>query len=128
MTRLLSIVLALMLAPTLVVASPGGFRCQDGIVRPKCCCPKAHAESARHANCPSVRKPQCCDIVPGAASILPQGKSDVQRFRVVLDATAVPFRLPKVVYLPIGGDNSVLPEERPPPGCPTFLRHLSLLI
>jgi len=127
MSRLVSIVLALLLVPTLVLASPGGFRCQDGILRPKCCCPKKHDDTPLRPDCPSLRKPQCCDVVAATATLVQPAASEEQRQRDLHAARTV-----TVIWLeaPREADTKrwSSPPEKKSSESNLFLRNRTLLI
>jgi hypothetical protein len=124
--RLLYIVLILLVVPGLAVASPGNILCQGEMVRATRCCEGGHHGEAGSSPCHGVRGPGCCEIVPSSATLPMQSELDAPRARdlPLLARLGVPFD----VSQPLLGSGVSAPEERPPPGCRTFLRHCSLLI
>ncbi|MBP6627861.1 MAG: hypothetical protein KA297_00430 [Kofleriaceae bacterium] len=121
---LLTVVVLVVLSPTMALAAEG-YRCQaDGQVRAACCCPGEAEEDDAPADAPpDARSACCCDITPASAtSSGPRLTADVGG---PLTALAVP-RAVAVVQLPLA--------ERAQPPAPTvarpplFLAHCSLLI
>ena len=67
MKRFLAFCIAWVMVPSLALASVGGFRCGDGILRPHCCCPQESISPPEAASPAQWEALPCCEFSPGSS-------------------------------------------------------------
>lgn len=126
MARFFAILLALLLVPSVSVASLA-VKCGDGVVRKACCCKKNQAAKPPCEG-PQLRRQVCCELVQHSTAQL--SARDHLRVEPLSTPQArwaqAAFELaPRTLALPT---SVVVTKTRPPTGPPVYLELRSLLI
>lgn len=126
----LSILLTLVLTPALVVGSPGGYTCGDGVLRPHCCCPEEtleNGESPTPPQSPQVQAQTCCEYTPGTLAVVEH---------VGVETSPTDFSIAKLFWIPSWNVELsftqtgawAFSKEHPPPAFLPLIQHVRLLI
>ncbi len=128
---LVTLVVLVVMSPTMAIAA-AWYRCtMDGEVRSACCCPEDKSEEATDipSDAPPVLRATCCEVETlSAAASQPRLKADLTLAalgamvvpRTVTDVETPPFALPIR-----SASRAARPPSRAPP---LFLSHCSLLL